>query len=158
MRNIVLTRIDERLIHGQVMTSWLRLCNANVVLIIDGPSAANPFLKRILLAAAPRDIELLVMNSKDAAQYLKEEALPGEKIFILSKVPKPLLDIIEDGVKIHEIILGNMGGDSNRKHFNKNISASAEEIQDFRAIIANGVPIYCQMIPSDSKENINKHL
>lgn len=35
MRNVVLTRVDERLIHGQVMTSWLKLCNANVILIID---------------------------------------------------------------------------------------------------------------------------
>lgn len=53
MRNVVLTRVDERLIHGQVMTSWLKLCNANVILIIDAGSASNAFLKRILFAAAP---------------------------------------------------------------------------------------------------------
>ena len=52
MRNIVLTRVDERLIHGQVMTSWLKLCNANVIVIIDAASATNAFLKRILFAAA----------------------------------------------------------------------------------------------------------
>ena len=39
MRNVVLTRVDERLIHGQVMTSWLKLCNAIVILIIDAGSA-----------------------------------------------------------------------------------------------------------------------
>lgn len=62
MRNVVLTRVDERLIHGQVMTSWLKLCNANVILIIDAGSASNAFLKRILFAAAPKDVELQVMN------------------------------------------------------------------------------------------------
>ena len=54
MRNVVLTRVDERLIHGQVMTSWLKLCNANVILIIDAGSASNAFLKRILFAAAKK--------------------------------------------------------------------------------------------------------
>ena len=62
MRNVVLTRVDERLIHGQVMTSWLKLCNANVILIIDAGSASNAFLKRILFAAAPLMMELQVMN------------------------------------------------------------------------------------------------
>ena len=47
MRNVVLTRVDERLIHGQVMTSWLKLCNANVILIIDAGSASNAFLNRV---------------------------------------------------------------------------------------------------------------
>ena len=58
MRNVVLTRVDERLIHGQVMTSWLKLCNANVILTIDAGSASNAFLKRILFAAAPKYVPL----------------------------------------------------------------------------------------------------
>ena len=79
MRNVVLTRVDERLIHGQVMTSWLKLCNANVILIIDAGSASNAFLKRILFAAAPKDVELQVMNEADAAAYLKEDSPAGER-------------------------------------------------------------------------------
>lgn len=158
MRNIVMTRIDERLIHGQVMVSWLKLCGANVILIIDAASAENAFLKRILFAAAPKDIELLVMNDADAAQYLLQDSAPGEKVFIITKVPKTLLHAIESGVKLDEIILGNMGGSADRKRFNRNISASEAELQDFRDIIAHGSNIYCQMVPSDSKENINKLL
>ncbi len=158
MRNVVLTRIDERLIHGQVMTSWLKLCDANVILIIDSASAANAFLKRILFAAAPKDMELLVMTETEAAAYLKEEPAPGEKILILSKTPGPLLHALKEGVKLEEIILGNMGGGPGRSRFNKNISASPAEIQDFRDITALGVSIYCQMVPSDSKEDIKRLL
>ena len=125
MRNIVLTRVDERLIHGQVMTSWLKLCNANVIVIIDAASATNAFLKRILFAA---------------------------------KVPQPLLQMVKSGVAIPEIILGNMGGAPGRKRFNKSISASPEEIQTFKDLIDQGVNVYCQMVPSDSKEDVKKLL
>lgn len=110
MRNVVLTRVDERLIHGQVMTSWLKLCNANVILIIDAGSASNAFLKRILFAAAPKDVELQVMNEADAAAYLKEDSPAGEKVLVLSKTPQPLLAMVRSGIEIKEIILGNMGG------------------------------------------------
>lgn len=158
MRNVVLTRIDERLIHGQVMTSWLKLCAANVILIIDAASATNAFLKRILVAAAPKDVELQIMTEADAAAYLKEDSAPGEKVLILSKTPGPLLYALREGVTLDEIILGNMGGGPGRSRFNKNISASPAEIQDFRDIIALDVPIYCQMVPSDSKDDIKRLL
>ncbi|MGN1249259.1 MAG: PTS system mannose/fructose/N-acetylgalactosamine-transporter subunit IIB [Candidatus Spyradocola sp.] len=158
MRNIVLTRVDERLIHGQVMTSWLKLCCANVVLIIDQASATNAFLRRILFAAAPKDVELLVMTEADAAAYLKEDSPVGEKVLVLTKTPQPLLAMIQSGVALEEVILGNMGGGPGRKRFNKSISATAEEIQTFRDIIAQGVSVYCQMVPSDSKEDVKKLL
>ena len=148
MRNVVLTRVDERLIHGQVMTSWLKLCNANVILIIDAGSASNAFLKRILFAAAPKDVELQVMNEADAAAYLKEDSPAGEKVLVLSKTPQPLLAMVRSGIEIKEIILGNMGG----------APASADEIQAFRDLVDAGVYVYCQMVPSDAKEDVKKLL
>lgn len=158
MRNIVLARVDERLIHGQVMTSWLKLCAANVIVIIDNASATNAFLKRILFAAAPKDIELLVLTEGDAAAYLKEDSPAGEKVLVLTKIPQPMLALLQNGVAIKEVILGNMGGAPGRKRFNRSISASPEEIQAFRDILAMNVGVYCQMVPSDSKEDVKKLL
>lgn len=158
MRNIVLTRVDERLIHGQVMTSWLKLCSANVIVVIDAPSATNAFLKRILFAAAPKDVELQVMTEAEAALWLKEDSPAGEKVLILSKVPQPLLEMVKSGVEIGEIILGNMGGGPGRKRFNRSINATADEVQCFRDLIGLGVNVYCQMVPSDSKDDVRKLL
>ena len=73
-------------------------------------SASNAFLKRILFAAAPKDVELQVMNEADAAAYLKEDSPAGEKVLVLSKTPQPLLAMVRSGIEIKEIILGNMGG------------------------------------------------
>ena len=158
MRNIVMARVDERLIHGQVMTSWLKLTDANVILVIDGPSATNAFLKRILFAAAPKSITLHVMTEEDAAAFLKEDAPEGERVFVLTKSPGPMLKMVKSGIELSEVILGNMGGAAGRKRFNKSISASDAEIQDFRDLVASGVSVYCQMVPTDAKENIKKLL
>ena len=154
MKNIVLARIDERLIHGQVMTGWIKMCDANAILVIDDASANNAFLKRILFAAAPKETELFVKTTQDGIAYLKEDS-ENEKVLVLAKTPGPFLQAIKEGVTFKEINLGNMGGAPNRKRFNKNVNASDEEIAEFKAIIDAGVPIYLQMVPSDSKVDIS---
>ena len=47
MRNIVLTRIDDRLIHGQVVTAWIRRYPINCILIVDDELAQNRLMERI---------------------------------------------------------------------------------------------------------------
>ena len=66
--------------------------------------------------------------------------------------------MVKSGIELKEIILGNMGGAPGRKHFNKSISASPEEIQAFRDLVDAGVYVYCQMVPSDAKEDVKKLL
>lgn len=158
MRNIVMARVDERLIHGQVMTSWLKGTDANTVLVVDGPSAASAFLRRILFAAAPKNITLQVMGEEDAAEYLKEEAGAEERVFLLAKTPGPFLRLIRGGVPLREVILGNMGGAAGRKRFSRSINASDAEIQEFRDILAAGAGLFCQMVPTDPKEDVKKLL
>ena len=158
MRNIVLARVDERLIHGQVITSWLKLCDVNAIVIIDDASATNAFLKRILFAAAPKNIALQVLTEAEAADYLKQDAPAGERVLLLAKTPGPMLKTIKSGIELKEITLGNMSGAAGRKRFNKNIFATEQEVQDFRDIVASGTDIYCQMVPSDAKDDIKKLL
>ena len=54
MKNIVLTRIDDRLIHGQVVTAWIKQYPINKILIIDDELSQNRLMERIYKAAAPR--------------------------------------------------------------------------------------------------------
>lgn len=154
MRNIVASRIDERLIHGQVMTSWIKQYDPTSIMIVDAASANNSFLSRILFAAAPKNIELLVMTEEQAIAHLQESSDGEERIFILAKTPAPFLRLIEAGIKPAEIILGNMGGAPGRKRFTRNISASEAEIDDLRHIVGAGVPVFCQMVPTDQRENV----
>ena len=53
MKNIVLTRIDDRLIHGQVVTAWIKQYPINKILIIDDELSQNRLMERIYKAAAP---------------------------------------------------------------------------------------------------------
>ena len=158
MRNITITRIDERLIHGQIVTSWMKVTGVNTVIVVEDGVAKNDFLKRALRATAPKGVEVLILSVDECVNYLNEEKDEKQKIMIITKGPQGQLALMEKGVPFTEIILGNMGMSSKRKRFTKNISASDEELDVMRRITAAGVPIYQQMIPADAKVNIDKFL
>jgi PTS system mannose-specific IIB component len=156
MRDIVLTRIDDRLIHGQVVTAWVKITDANRIIIVDEALVKDTFMQRILKTAAPTGISVEVFSVENAAQMLKEEAVKGEKIMILTKTPQPLEQLLEADVEIGTIVLGGMGLKGGRKKFYKNISASEEEVACMRRIIEKGTVIQAQMVPDERPTNISK--
>ena len=157
MKNIVLARIDERLIHGQVATQWLNLIAANTIVVADDKIPNDNFMTMILKAVCPRNCQLHLLSAKDAAEFLNTEA-GSERVFLVTKGPEAMLKMIEEGCTFKEIILGNMGNAPGRSSFNRNVSASKQEVECFKQIIEKGVPIYQQMVPVDSKVDIRQFI
>ncbi len=158
MRSIVLTRIDDRLIHGQVVTSWCKTTNANAILIVDDALTKDPFMQRLLIAASPPGVEVKVKTVEEAIAYLHEDGLADEKLIVLTKTPFPVEALIQHGIAIDRVNLGGMGIKEGRKRFNKNVSATPEEVDSMKRIIKAGVEIYYQLVPGERSVNIKKLL
>ena len=154
MRELVLVRIDDRLIHGQVVTQWMSAVHGSRILIIDEPLLKNAMMVRMLKAVAPTGITVDVEALADAVEDLKQETEKKENLVILVKVPEVLEALIDSGIKIPKIILGGIGLTPQRKRFNKNVSASADEVACMKRIIQKGVPMYYQLVPSDKAVNV----
>ena len=71
--NIVMTRVDARLIHGQVAVRWTKVLLAKKIVVIDNKSAADEFLKELLLLAAPNGVEVKVWNEQEALEEWKKD-------------------------------------------------------------------------------------
>ena len=72
MLNIVLTRIDDRLIHGQVVTAWAKITKANRIIVVDDEVAMDEFMVKILKMAAPRSFKIGIHSGEKTilSQYL----------------------------------------------------------------------------------------
>lgn len=154
MKNVLITRIDDRLIHGQVVTAWIKVYPINKILIIDDELSKNKLMTRIYRAAAPAGVEVILKGLDDALHYLHEESEKGENVMILVKVPEIIEAIIDSGFTVNKVILGGMGASEKRKRFNRNISASESEIESFRRIVEKGIEIVYQLVPNDREMNI----
>lgn len=157
MKNIVWTRIDDRLIHGQVMTQWIQYAGANEVLIIDDAVAKDSFLQMVMKSSVPGKISLKIYSIKDSIGYLNEEG-KNEKIIILVKTPEVLDQITDAGVKLANVNVGGIGAKAGRKQLYKNISVSEDEKEAFRHLLNKGIKVFLRVIATESEEDIAKYL
>ena len=158
MSEIVLTRIDDRLIHGQVMTSWLNFTGATKIMVIDDQTAADPFMKTVLKNAVPANIGLGLFTIEKAVVRLKKGFKKDDKVIILVKYPKTILSLIEAGIPLKHLNIGGMGAAAGREKFYKNISATLEEREILKKIIASGCKVEIQIIAEDAKVDVEKLL
>lgn len=158
MRNIVLARIDDRLIHGQIVTSWCKATSANRIVIVDDPLSKDSFTQRLLKAAAPSDIIVDILGFDQAVQFLQEDDHGEGKVILLTKAPKVMEDLINQNIFIKTIILGGMGAKTGRSKLNKNISASTEEVDCMKRIINGGTEIFYQLVPAEHPINVKKFI
>lgn len=154
MLNIVLTRIDDRLIHGQVITAWAKITQGNRIIVVDDEIAEDPFMVKVLKMAAPSSIKVEIFTIHDAAVALQGEDT-GEKVIILVKNPSTVLGLVQGGVSIKELNLGGMGAMQGRKQLYRNISISEDEKNVFKELIALGVNVFVQIVPDANKMPID---
>jgi PTS system mannose-specific IIB component len=157
MLNIVLTRIDDRLIHGQVITAWSKVTDANRIVIVDDEVAEEAFLVKVLKTAAPSNIKVDVFGINEASEVLKGES-QGEKLVILVKTPSVVISLINAGVDIKSLNVGGMGAGVGRKKFYKNISVSQEEKEEFKGLVELGVNVSIQIVPDAKQIDVKKLL
>lgn len=101
-------RIDGRLIHGQVANLWTTKLGVSRIMVIDDKVAASDIEKSGLKLARPTGIDLSVLPEKTVAEHIKRGGYDSQKVFIVVKRPQILLDLVNDGVKLDTINVGNM--------------------------------------------------
>lgn len=154
MTKIVLARVDDRLIHGQVMTAWIQYTGGNHIVIVDDVTAQDDFTKQIIQMAVPAGIKLDIYNVQEAPQ--KINANQTGKLIILAKTPQVFLQLIQAQVALPGVIIGGMGANKGRQKVYKNIFMNAVEKQAVQAIGAQGVKVKIQVIPDEKALSIEK--
>lgn len=143
-------RIDDRLIHGQVVTAWLQaIGKCHEILICDDRACKDPFLQSVLKMTAPPNIGLRVLSVNEAALDFKAKVGDNRRVFLLTRGPEPILKLIEGGVPMTYLNLGGMGAGPGRTILHQNISVSEDEMQTLRQIQSKGVKIELKMVPTD---------
>lgn len=149
MQNLVLTRIDDRLIHGQVMTAWSKVTNAEQVLVVDDGVAKDDFMINVLENAIPETMAIGVFNKEDAVTFLSSP-LEAPTI-VLVKVPQTLEYLVDHGIDISQIDLGGMGAKKGRERLYHTISVSEDEKASFQRLMDKQVHVFIQIMPQNEK-------
>ncbi|MFI5258644.1 MAG: PTS system mannose/fructose/N-acetylgalactosamine-transporter subunit IIB [Candidatus Limnocylindrales bacterium] len=144
-----LVRIDDRLIHGQVVAVWLRAIGAQRIVIVDDRTARDEFLREVLTLAAPHGVPVEVWDLAAGAARCLELAGTSEPVIVLARSPRTILGLRQAGVPIEVVDLGGMGAAPGRRRLHKTISASPDEIRDLHELEHLGTRVEIQIVADD---------
>jgi mannose/fructose/sorbose-specific phosphotransferase system IIB component len=153
---ILLTRVDDRLIHGQVVVGWAQELKINHIIVINDEIVKNDMQKFLFRMATPNDINLSILTIEEAAQKIKGREYDDDLAMLLVKSPIDLVNLINAGGKIPEVNIGGMHFENNKTQLFDAVFVDDLDIEAFRKLIAMGVALEVRMVPTDTKKNIVK--
>lgn len=154
---IALTRVDFRLIHGQVITRWLKQCDINEIVTVDTTLSNDDFMQQVFKMAAPKGVKIKILSSEDAVKAQQSGEFDKDRILILFKNVEELNKTIESGLKLETIQIGGLGGGPGRKAVNNAITLDRTDA-DILLNLQNkyGLSIYFQTTPDYPAETLQK--
>lgn len=153
MPKINLVRIDNRLVHGQVATSWIQHTKANLVLVANDTVSANTMRQDLMKTIVPSHVQTRFFSLQKTADII-HKASDSQHILMIIENPIDVLWLKKNGVPIEHVNIGNMHGGEGKKPVAKAAYASEEEIQALKELIGLGVTIEFQQLPVDPVDNL----
>ena len=149
LMTIVGCRIDGRLIHGQVANLWTTKLNVSRIMVIDDEVAQNDIEKSGLKLATPPGVKLSILPVAKAAENILAGKYDSQRLFIVARKPDRFLRLIEAGVQLETLNVGNMSQSDETRAITRSINVVDADVEDFNKIHEKGVKITSQMVPND---------
>ncbi|SFD06526.1 mannose/fructose/sorbose PTS transporter subunit IIB [Clostridium uliginosum] len=151
---IVLARIDDRLIHGQVATIWSKETQCQRIIVCNDDVANDELRKTLLVQVAPPGITAHVLGIDKAVRVVNNPKYENDKVLFLFTNPTDVLRLIEAGVNITSVNIGGMSFKEGKKQVTGAISVNNEDVKAFKALNEKGIELEIRKVASDSKSNI----
>ena len=153
MKNNVFVRIDDRLLHGQVVVSWIPYLKAEEVIVADDEYAGDEFMCSLIKSSAPEGVSVHVLSIDDTAAFLNNENT-GNKILVLLRSIEGTKHLTEK-TNIFGINVGGVGAAKGRKRYYNSIHLSDDELNILKNIAKSNIKVEIRMLPKDKSVEID---
>lgn len=155
MPNILLTRIDNRLIHGQVATQWNAVVGSNLILVANDEVATNKLRQGLMDMAAPAGVATRYWSIEKTINNI-HKASDRQKIFIVAENPQDVLALVEGGVPIKKVNIGNMHYAEGKRMATSMVAVDDADVEAFRKLREHGVELEIRRVPNEKADDVEK--
>lgn len=147
MAKAVLLRIDDRLLHGQVARNWMKEVGADVIVVANDLVSEDEKQQHLMDLVTPMGSKSYFFGLSEASTKIK--GLEEEDALVLVESPADALKLIEDGVEIGSVNIGNIHQTSGKEKVNESVFVDQNDIDTFKKIEANGKKLDFRTLPND---------
>ncbi len=150
---LLLTRIDDRLIHGQVVVGWCRRLRPDRIVLCHDRIAADPWQREVYASSVPPQLAVSILDRAATVRLLGDGAAEGR--LLLVEGPGDLLDLLARGVELEEVNLGGMHARHGKYELLPYIHLDAADLADLRQLLVRGVRLFAQSVPGAPRIEID---
>ena len=157
--DIALVRVDNRLVHGQILEAWVPFIKAKCIMVVDNNSASDFFCETVIRMAVPSEIEVNICSVEDfAANYVYAQG-EGKKTIVLFSSIADTLKAYQEGFHFEKLNIGNIHHEDYKICCAPSVFLCEPEIQDILKLLEDkGVSIELKRVPREKAVNIRDAL
>lgn len=153
--NIVMLRIDNRLVHGQVGVTWTTSLQANLLVVVDDEAASSPIQQQLMSMTAENAGVGIRFFSLEKTIEVIHKASPQQRIFMVCKTPQIVRQLLDGGVPIKQVNVGNMHFSDGKTALTNKVYVDQKDLEDLKYIQEKGTTVFVQDTPGDPKKMID---
>ena len=151
---VVLVRVDQRLLHGQVVEGWVPFLKADTVVVADDFSASDPLVGLAMTAACPAKVKLSVQKIADVAALVASGKLPGLRTLVLVGSIASLDLLWKQGARAAAVNVGNVPFAPGRRRVTPSVALSPEELAQLEEVAATGAQVEARSVPKEKAADL----
>jgi len=148
---IALARIDDRLIHGQVVTVWSKETKCQRIIVCNDDVANDEIRRTLLTQVAPPGVQSSVVGIDKAIRVINNPKYENDIALLLFTNPTDVLRLVEAGIDIKTVNIGGMSFKEGKNQINGVVSVNDEDVKAFRALNDKNIELEMRKVASDSK-------
>ena len=153
---LVLTRVDDRLIHGQVVEGWANYLKATCIIVADDGVAANTLQRSIMEISVPRGLRVLIGGVKEMCARLRTGILDKERVIMLFSSPVAALRALQEGLPSRTVNIGGMHYVPGKRKLLDVLAVDDSDVEALREITRMGVSVDVQTVPTGRPMPLDK--
>ena len=155
---IVIARIDDRLIHGQVVEGWVNFLKATCILVADDRVAANPVQRSIMQISVPHGLRVVIGGVEKICTEIRTSLFDSERAILLFSNPADVLRALKLGLGCNELNIGGMHYTPGKCKLMDVLAVDSSDMKALREIVAMGVKVDIQTVPTERPQPLGKVL
>ncbi|HET9751770.1 MAG TPA: PTS sugar transporter subunit IIB [Myxococcales bacterium] len=149
---IALVRVDNRLVHGQVLEAWLPALGADGILVADDEAAGNVLARSAMSLAIPPGVSFSVLRLDAAAELLRPggKGPQASRTLVLLRDVRDAVLLHERGVPLPRLNIGNVHFATGRRQVSASVFLDEREVAELEQLARAGTEVELRAVPSEA--------
>jgi PTS system sorbose-specific IIB component len=144
---VVLARIDDRLIHGQVTVGWSEQLQPDRILLANNAIAADSWQTKVYSSTVPPDIRVSILPVARAASSLSDPETTGERVLLLTGSPEEMAELVRIGIPVNEVNVGGLHFSAGKREMLPFVYVDRQDLKAFSRLLEMGAALSAQQVP-----------